>query len=65
MECIADHIRLLLGRLPAFAVPVMLIISNDYQPLPTNAAGKILKTSLREKAKAVWEQRKKLTRSKL
>lgn len=44
-------------RLAAFAVPVMLVISTD--PLSTNAAGKNLKTSLREKATDIWEQRKK------
>jgi len=42
-------------RLPAFAVPAMLVISTD--PLPTNAAGNFLNASLREMATDIWEKR--------
>lgn len=46
-------------RLPAFAVPVMIVIWEENDPLPTNAGGKILKDPLRKKAAAIWEKRKK------
>ncbi|TFY78612.1 hypothetical protein EWM64_g5401 [Hericium alpestre] len=42
-------------RLPRFAVPVMVLLKNE--PLPRNAAGKIVKNVLRPLAKAEWEQR--------
>lgn len=54
-----EFVHLNLDRLPAFAVPVMLIIAKDHEPLPTNAAGKILKGPLRVTAKSAWERRKK------
>ncbi|KAF8318005.1 long-chain-fatty-acid-CoA ligase [Clavulina sp. PMI_390] len=46
-------------RLPAFAVPVMVLVSKAHAPLPTNPAGKILKDPLRAQAKASWENRKR------
>ncbi|TFY81448.1 hypothetical protein EWM64_g2562 [Hericium alpestre] len=42
-------------RLPRFAVPVMILFSEDR--LPRNPAGKILKNELRKVARAEWEKR--------
>lgn len=41
-------------RLPAFAVPVMIIIQK--KPVEMNAAGKIVKEPLRAQAKQLWSR---------
>ncbi|KAF9520337.1 hypothetical protein BS47DRAFT_1335956 [Hydnum rufescens UP504] len=43
------------SHLPAFAVPVMIMFSKER--FEVNAAGKILKSVLKEKAKREWERR--------
>ncbi|KAF8322097.1 long-chain-fatty-acid-CoA ligase [Clavulina sp. PMI_390] len=46
-------------RLPAFAVPVMVLVTKDHAPLPVNPGGKIMKDPLRAQAKTSWEKRKR------
>ncbi|KAF8314527.1 acetyl-CoA synthetase-like protein [Clavulina sp. PMI_390] len=52
-------------RLPAFAVPVMVIVAKNHEPLPTNAAGKIVKEPLRTRAKSAWGEHKRTLKLRL
>jgi len=46
-------------NLPRFAVPVLVIIQNE--PLERTPSGKIIKVTLRDLARSVWEKRAKQT----
>ncbi|KAJ6573029.1 hypothetical protein DFH09DRAFT_1152220 [Mycena vulgaris] len=57
-----DLIALARTRLPAFAVPVMVLFQAE---MPRNASGKTLKAELRQVARREWEKRERRAVAKL